>query len=182
VIRLDDKPVKEYTRGSLRKAFSMILQDSWVFYGTIYDNIAYGNEHVSLDDVIEAAKKAQIHDFIESLELGYHTLINHDGTTISKGQKQLIVIARALLSKTNMLILDEATSNVDTQTEMKIHHAMKTLMQGKTTFIIAHRLSTIQDADSIMVIKDGKLIESGPHETLLRHNGFYATLFLSQFK
>jgi ATP-binding cassette, subfamily B, multidrug efflux pump len=182
LIVLDGSPVKSYTRASLRKAFSMILQDSWVFYGTIYDNIRYGNEKVTNEDVIEAAKKAQIHEYIASLELGYDTFINHDGTTLSKGQKQLIVIARALCSKTNMLILDEATSNVDTQTEMKIHQAMKTLMQDKTTFIIAHRLSTIQDADVIMVIKDGRLLEAGNHETLLQHKGFYSKLFLSQFK
>jgi ATP-binding cassette, subfamily B, multidrug efflux pump len=182
LIVLDGSPVKSYTRASLRKAFSMILQDSWVFYGTIYDNIRYGNENVTNEDIIEAAKKAQIHDYIVSLELGYDTYINHDGTTLSKGQKQLIVIARALCSKTNMLILDEATSNVDTQTEIKIHHAMKTLMQDKTTFIIAHRLSTIQDADVIMVIKDGRLLEAGNHETLLQQKGFYSNLFLSQFK
>lgn len=182
LIVLDGSPVKSYTRASLRKAFSMILQDSWVFYGTIYDNIRYGNDNVTNEDVIDAAKKAQIHDYIASLELGYDTFINHDGTTLSKGQKQLIVIARALCSKTNMLILDEATSNVDTQTEMKIHQAMKTLMQDKTTFIIAHRLSTIQDADVIMVIKDGKLLEAGNHEMLLQHKGFYSKLFLSQFK
>jgi ATP-binding cassette subfamily B multidrug efflux pump len=182
LIVLDGSPVKSYTRASLRKAFSMILQDSWVFYGTIYDNIRYGNGSVTNEDIIEAAKKAQIHDYITSLELGYDTFINHDGTTLSKGQKQLIVIARALCSKTNMLILDEATSNVDTQTEIKIHHAMKTLMQDKTTFIIAHRLSTIQDADVIMVIKDGRLLEAGNHETLLKQKGFYSSLFLSQFK
>lgn len=181
-ISLDLKPVLMYTRSSLRKAFSMILQDSWVFYGTIYENIAYGNNDVSESDIIEAAKKAHIHEYITSLENGYQTLINHDGTTLSKGQKQLIVIARALLSKTNMLILDEATSNVDTQTEIKIHQAMKTLMQGKTTFIIAHRLSTIQDADLIMVIKDGELIEAGPHDALINKKGFYSNLFLSQFK
>jgi ATP-binding cassette subfamily B protein len=182
LIVLDGSPVKSYTRASLRKAFSMILQDSWVFYGTIYDNIRYGNEDVTNEDITEAAKKAQIHDYITSLELGYDTFINHDGTTLSKGQKQLIVIARALCSKTNMLILDEATSNVDTQTEIKIHDAMKTLMQDKTTFIIAHRLSTIQDADVIMVIKDGRLLEAGNHETLLKQKGFYSSLFLSQFK
>ena len=182
LIVLDGSPVKSYTRASLRKAFSMILQDSWVFYGTIYDNIRYGNTFVTNEDIIEAAKKAQIHDYITSLEHGYDTFINHDGTTLSKGQKQLIVIARALCSKTNMLILDEATSNVDTQTEIKIHHAMKTLMQDKTTFIIAHRLSTIQDADVIMVIKDGRLLEAGNHETLLKQKGFYSSLFLSQFK
>ncbi len=181
-IQLDGQSVLTYTRASLRKAFSMILQDSWVFYGTINENIRYGNHDVTDEDIIEASKKAQIHDYIMSLEHGYQTIINHDGTTLSKGQKQLIVIARALCSQTNMLILDEATSNVDTQTEIKIHQAMKTLMKDKTTFIIAHRLSTIQDADIIMVISQGKLIEAGSHEALLEQKGFYSNLFLSQFK
>ena len=181
-IVVDGKPVLSFKRDSLRKAFSMILQDSWVFYGSFHDNIAYGNKHVSREDVIRVAKAAQIHEFIESLEEGYDTIIKHDGTSISKGQKQLIVIARAMLSKSKMLIFDEATSNVDTETEMKIHQSMKALMKGKTTFVIAHRLSTIQDADLIMVIHFGKMIELGNHETLLENKGFYASIFNSQFE
>jgi ATP-binding cassette subfamily B protein len=180
-IALDQKPVLSYTRDSLRKAFSMILQDSWVFYGTIHDNIAYGNSEVSREDVIRVSKAAHIHDYIQSLEEGYDTILKHDGTSISKGQKQLIVIARAMLSQSKMLIFDEATSNVDTETEMKIHQSMKFLMKDKTTFVIAHRLSTIQDADLIMVIHFGKMIEIGTHQSLLEQKGFYASLFQSQF-
>ena len=181
-IEVDQKPVLSYTRDSLRKAFSMILQDSWTFYGTIHDNIAYGNGNVSREDVIKVAKAAHIHDYIESLEDGYDTILKNDGTSISKGQKQLIVIARAMLSESKMLIFDEATSNVDTETEMKIHQSMKALMKDKTTFVIAHRLSTIQDADLIMVIHFGKMIELGTHRSLLEQNGFYASLFQSQFE
>ena len=181
-IAVDQKPVLSYTRDSLRKAFSMILQDSWTFYGTIHDNIAYGNGNISREDVIKVAKAAHIHDYIESLEDGYDTILKNDGTSISKGQKQLIVIARAMLSESKMLIFDEATSNVDTETEMKIHQSMKALMKDKTTFVIAHRLSTIQDADLIMVIHFGKMIELGTHRSLLEQNGFYASLFQSQFE
>ncbi len=181
-IAIDQKPVLSYTRDSLRKAFSMILQDSWTFYGTIHDNIAYGNGKVSREDVIKVAKAAHIHDYIDSLEDGYDTILKNDGTSISKGQKQLIVIARAMLSESKMLIFDEATSNVDTETEMKIHQSMKALMKDKTTFVIAHRLSTIQDADLIMVIHFGKMIELGTHRSLLEQKGFYASLFQSQFE
>ena len=181
-IAVDQKPVLSYTRDSLRKAFSMILQDSWTFYGTIHDNIAYGNGNISREDVIKVAKAAHIHDYIESLEDGYDTILKNDGTSISKGQKQLIVIARAMLSESKMLIFDEATSNVDTETEMKIHQSMKALMKDKTTFVIAHRLSTIQDADLIMVIHFGKMIELGTHRSLLEQKGFYASLFQSQFE
>lgn len=181
-IALDQKPVLSYTRDSLRKAFSMILQDSWTFYGTIHENIAYGNGDVTREDVIKVAKAAHIHDYIESLEEGYDTILKNDGTSISKGQKQLVVIARAMLSKSKMLIFDEATSNVDTETEMKIHQSMKALMKNKTTFVIAHRLSTIQDADLIMVIHFGKMIELGTHSSLLEQKGFYASLFQSQFE
>ena len=181
-IAVDQKPVLSYTRNSLRKAFSMILQDSWTFYGTIHDNIVYGNGNISREDVIKVAKAAHIHDYIESLEDGYDTILKNDGTSISKGQKQLIVIARAMLSESKMLIFDEATSNVDTETEMKIHQSMKALMKDKTTFVIAHRLSTIQDADLIMVIHFGKMIELGTHRSLLEQKGFYASLFQSQFE
>jgi ATP-binding cassette subfamily B protein len=181
-IAVDQKPVLSYTRDSLRKAFSMILQDSWTFYGTIHDNIAYGNGQVTREDVIRVSKAAHIHDYIDSLEDGYDTILKNDGTSISKGQKQLIVIARAMLSESKMLIFDEATSNVDTETEMKIHQSMKALMKDKTTFVIAHRLSTIQDADLIMVIHFGKMIELGTHRSLLEQNGFYASLFQSQFE
>lgn len=181
-IAVDQKPVLSYTRDSLRKAFSMILQDSWTFYGTIHDNIAYGNGDASRDNVISVAKAAHIHDYIDSLEDGYDTILKNDGTSISKGQKQLIVIARAMLSESKMLIFDEATSNVDTETEIKIHQSMKSLMKDKTTFVIAHRLSTIQDADLIIVIHFGKMIEIGTHQSLLEQKGFYTSLFQSQFE
>ncbi|MFA5560884.1 MAG: ABC transporter ATP-binding protein [Acholeplasmataceae bacterium] len=180
-IYLDRHNIYNLTRRSLRKAFSMVLQDTWVFHGTIYENIAYGNGNVSRLEVEEAAKKARIHPFISRLPDGYDTLVTDEGLNISKGQKQLLVIARAMLSKTKMLILDEATSNVDTHTEVQIQKAMMALMENKTTFVIAHRLSTIQKADLILVIKDGNIVEQGTHENLLLQQGFYHQLYNSQF-
>ncbi len=180
-ILLDDIDTKLIKRKDLRKAFSMVLQDTWVFHGSIHENIAYGNGDVSRLEVEETAKKAHIHSFITHLSDGYDTILTDEGLNISKGQKQLLVIARAMLSKTKMLILDEATSNVDTHTEIQIQHAMLHLMQGKTTFVIAHRLSTIQHADLILVVKDGNVIEQGKHDALLKKKGYYYTLYQSQF-
>lgn len=180
-ILLDHHETRELTRKSLRRAFSMVLQDTWIFHGTVHDNIAYGNGNVSRLEVEEAAKKARIHSFISHLPHGYDTILTDEGMNISKGQKQLLVIARAMLSKTKMLILDEATSNVDTHTEVQIQKAMLTLMENKTTFVIAHRLSTIQNADSILVVKDGDIIEQGNHNELIEKQGFYYELYQSQF-
>ena len=180
-IMIDDIPTNQLTRKSLRRSFSMVLQDTWIFHGTVHDNIAYGNGEVSRLEVEEAAKKARIHSFISHLPQGYDTILTDEGLNISKGQKQLLVIARAMLSKTKMLILDEATSNVDTHTEVQIQKAMLALMEGKTTFVIAHRLSTIQNADHILVVKDGNIIEQGNHESLLEQKGFYHELYISQF-
>lgn len=181
-ILADGKNIKEYTRKSLRKAFSMVLQDTWLFHGTIHDNISYGNGEVTRLEVEEVAKKARIHSFILALPHGYDTILTDEGLNISKGQKQLLVIARAMLSKTKMLILDEATSNVDTHTEILIQKAMLALMENKTTFVIAHRLSTIQNADLILVVKDGNIVEQGTHEALLEKQGFYKSLYQAQFE
>ena len=180
-ILLDKHDTKTLTRQSLRKAFSMVLQDTWIFHGTVHENIAYGNGDVSRLEVEEAAKKARIHSFISHLPEGYDTILTNEGLNISKGQKQLLVIARAMLSKTKMLILDEATSNVDTHTEVQIQKAMLALMENKTTFVIAHRLSTIQNANLILVVKDGNIIEKGTHESLIEQKGFYNELYQSQF-
>ena len=172
-ILADGKSIRDYTRTSLRKSFSMVLQDTWLFSGSIYDNVAYGNDNPSKEAIIEACKKAKIHAFIEALPNGYDTELKDEGLNISKGQKQLLVIARAMLSNTKMLILDEATSNVDTQTEIHIQQAMLNLMAGKTSFVIAHRLSTIRHADWILVMKDGNIIEQGKHDSLIEQKGFY---------
>lgn len=180
-ILLDDIPIDQIKRASLRKSFAMVLQDTWLFEGTVAQNIAYAKQHATLEEVIEVCKKAHIHNFIMSLPKGYDTLITDDGVNISKGQKQLMTIARAMLSEAKMLILDEATSNVDSRTEMLIQQAMFELMKNKTSFVIAHRLSTIQKADKILVLKNGEIIESGTHESLLESKGFYARLFNSQF-
>ncbi len=180
-IIIDGNPTRSLTRKSLRTAFSMVLQDTWIFHGTVFENIAYGNGDVSRIEVEEAAKKARIHSFIAHLPNGYDTILTDEGINISKGQKQLLVIARAILSKTKMLILDEATSNVDTHTEVQIQKAMLALMENKTTFVIAHRLSTIQNADLILVVNDGNIIEQGTHSELLEKKGFYNELYQSQF-
>ncbi len=180
-IKLDNKNIKKYTRKSLRLAYNMVLQDTWLFEGTIKENIAYGKENATFEEIKLAAKKANIADYIESLPKKYDTLISDGGVNLSKGQKQLLTIARAMLSNAKMLILDEATSNVDTRTEILIRDAMDKLMQGKTCFIIAHRLTTIKNADLILVVKDGDIIESGKHLELLDKNGFYAEIYNAQF-
>ena len=181
-ISIDGNDIMHVTRDSLRKQFSMVLQDTWLFTGTIYENVAYGRDDVTREEVINACKAADIHDFIMSLSNGYDTVLTDDGVNISKGQKQLLTIARAMLSKTRMLILDEATSNVDSNTEQKIQKAMMKLCENKTTFIIAHRLSTIQHADQILVLQHGEVKEKGTHEELLSKNGFYSSLFNAQWE
>ena len=180
-ITVDGNQINKITRDSLRRAYTMVLQDTWLFYGTILENITYGREDATFDDVVNAAKAARIHTFIERLPDGYDTLLSDDGVNISKGQKQLITIARAMLADSRMLILDEATSNVDSRTEIKIQQAMKELMKGRTCFVIAHRLSTIENADIILVVKDGNVIEQGSHSELLKKGGFYASLYNAQF-
>lgn len=180
-ILIDGIPSTNIKRKDLRLAFTMVLQDTWLFRGTIYDNIVYGREDATPEEVYAAARQAKIASYIESLPDGYDTVLSDDGVNISKGQKQLITIARAFLSKAPILILDEATSNVDSRTEMQIQTAMTDLMKNKTCFIIAHRLSTIQNADTILVVKDGAIIEQGNHEELLELGGFYHSLYSSQF-
>ncbi len=180
-ILMDGLPSTTLKRADLRLAFTMVLQDTWLFCGTIYDNIAYGREDASPEEIYAAARSARIASYIESLPDGYHTVLSDDGVNISKGQKQLITIARAFLSNTPILILDEATSNVDSRTEIQIQNAMNELMKNKTCFIIAHRLSTIQNADTILVVKDGAIIEQGNHSQLLEQGGFYYSLYHSQF-
>ena len=181
-IKIDGLPINKIKRSSLRKAYTMVLQDTWLFHGTVFENIAYGCEDATMEEVIAAAKAAKIHSYIERLPKGYDTVISDDGVNISKGQRQLITIARAMLSKAPMLILDEATSNVDSRTEIKIQEAMAELTKNRTSFIIAHRLSTIQNADVILVLQDGKITEHGNHEELMALGGFYSTLYNSQFK
>ena len=180
-VLVDGKDIRTLTRASLRKAFTMVLQDTWLFHGTIFDNIAYGKPGATMDEVVAAAKAAHIHSYISRLPQGYNTLLSDNGTSISKGQKQLLTIARAMLLDAHMLILDEATSNVDTQTEQQIQAAMRKLMQGKTCFVIAHRLSTIRSADHILVLSGGKVAEQGTHEQLMARDGIYKKLYLSQF-
>lgn len=180
-ISVDGTDVRDITRKSLRKAYTMVLQDTWLFRGTIYENIAYGRENATEEEVRAAAKAARIDSYIESLPNGYDTVLTDDGINISKGQRQLITIARAMISDSEMLILDEATSNVDSRTEIKIQEAMAELMKGRTCFVIAHRLSTIQNADKILVIQNGEITESGSHNELLNKKGFYSTLYNSQF-
>jgi ATP-binding cassette subfamily B protein len=181
-ILLDGHETRDLTRKSLRKAFAMVLQDTWLFNGTIFENIAYGKEDATLEEVVEAAKLAGMHSYIKRLPQGYDTVINEDGMNISKGQKQLLTIARAMLLDAKMLILDEATSNVDTRTEIKIQKAMRKLMEQKTCFVIAHRLSTIQGADNILVIDQGNVVEQGAHRELMEQKGFYYKLYNSQFE
>lgn len=180
-ILVDDHPNKDLTRESLRKSFAMVLQETWLFHGTIYDNLAYGKEGATREEVIAAAKAVKIHSFIQRLPQGYDTVISDEGSNISKGQKQLLTIARAMLLEAPMLILDEATSNVDTRTELQIGQAMRKLMENKTCFVIAHRLSTIQNADTILVVKDGEVVEQGTHESLMERRGFYCSLYEAQF-
>jgi ATP-binding cassette subfamily B protein len=181
-ILVDGSEIRGYTRESLRKAYAMVLQDTWVFKGTIFENIAYGKEHATMEEVVAAAKAAHIHSFIMKLPQGYQTVISEDGGNISKGQKQLLTIARAMLYNARMLILDEATSNVDTSTERQIQKAMRELMKDKTCFVIAHRLSTIQNADMILVVDQGDVVEQGTHEELMARKGFYYKLYAAQFE
>jgi len=180
-IYVDGKDIRSLTRSSLRKAFTMVLQDTWLFHGTIFENIAYGKPDATMDEVIRAAKAAHIHSFISRLPQGYHTVLSDNGASVSKGQKQMITIARAMLLDAHMLILDEATSNVDTRTEIQIQAAMRALMQHKTCFVIAHRLSTIRSADHILVLDGGQVVEQGTHESLMAAGGFYKRLYASQF-
>ena len=181
-IYIDGHEIRGITRKSLRGAFTMVLQDTWLFGGTIEENIAYGSENVTREDVIRAAKAARIHDYIISLPDGYDTVLSDDGVNVSKGQKQLLTIARAMLLNAPMVILDEATSNVDTRTELLIQEAMNRLTEGRTSFIIAHRLSTIQNADMILVISGGDIAECGTHEELLAKGGVYSEMYRSQFE
>ena len=174
-------PIRELTRDSLRRNFGMVLQETWLKAGTIRENIAYGKPDASMEEVMEAAKHAHAHSFIKRMPQGYDTVITEDGGNISQGHKQLLCIARVMLMRPTMLILDEATSSIDTRTEIKVQQAFAELMEGRTSFIVAHRLSTIQEADRILVMKDGNIIEQGRHEELLAKGGFYAGLYESQF-
>ena len=178
---MDGRELPNITRESLRRAYTMVLQETWLFHGTIYENITYGKEGASREEVERVAKMAHLHSYIEALPDGYDTILSDDGVNISKGHKQLITIARAMLADSPMLILDEATSNVDSRTEQKIQQAMYALMEGRTCFVIAHRLSTIQNADTILVVKDGNVIEQGNHDALMAQKGFYYSLYHSQF-
>lgn len=181
-IYIDGNEIRSLTRKSLRKAYAMVLQDTWVFEGTVFDNIAYGCENATMQDVIGAAKAAHIHSFIMHLPKGYDTVINEDGGNISKGQKQLLTIARAFLYDASILILDEATSNVDTTTEQEIQKAMTSLMKGRTCFVIAHRLSTIQNSDNILVLDHGDIVEQGNHKELMENKGKYYEMYMSQWQ
>lgn len=181
-ILVDRKPADSVTRKSLRRAYAMVLQDTWLFYGSIYENLAYGKEGATKEEVEAAAKAAHIHSFIKRLPEGYDTILTDEGTNISKGQKQLLTIARAMLLDAKMLILDEATSNVDTRTEKQIQKAMLKLMEGKTCFVIAHRLSTIENADWILVVNDGEVVEQGTHKELMAADGFYRHLYNAQYE
>jgi ATP-binding cassette subfamily B protein len=180
-ILVDGHDIRDFTRNDLRKMFAMVLQDTWLYNGTIMENIRYGRNDATDEQVIEAAKAAHVDHFIRTLSEGYNMMLNEESTNVSYGQKQLLTIARAILADPKILILDEATSSVDTHTEVRIQKAMDTLMQGRTSFIIAHRLSTIRDADLILVMNKGDIVEQGKHEELLAHGGFYADLYNSQF-
>ena len=181
-ILIDGHNVKDFNRSELRQMFGMVLQDTWLFHGSIKDNIKYGKLDATDEEVIEAAKAARVHRFVQTLPGGYDMELNEEASNVSQGQKQLLTIARAILADPKILILDEATSSVDTRTEIQIQKAMDTLMKGRTSFVIAHRLSTIRDADVILVMKDGDIVEQGNHEELLAKNGFYADLYNSQFE
>lgn len=181
-ISMSGKDIRQITRGSLRDSYGMVLQDSWLFAGTIRDNIAYGKADATMDEIIEAARLANADDFIEKFPDKYNTMLEENGENISQGQRQLLCIARIMLTHPPMLILDEATSSIDTRTEMKIQNAFYTIMQGRTSFIVAHRLSTIRECDIILVMKDGNIIEQGSHRQLLEMRGFYYNLYNSQFE
>lgn len=181
-IKVDGHNLKDFNRSELRQMFGMVLQDTWLFNGTIEENIRYGKLDASHEEVVEAAKAAHVHRFVQMLPGGYNMVLNEEASNVSQGQKQLLTIARAILADPKILILDEATSSVDTRTEVRIQKAMDNLMKGRTSFIIAHRLSTIRDADLILVMRDGDIVEQGTHEELLAQNGFYAELYNSQFE
>jgi ABC transporter, ATP-binding/permease protein len=180
-IKIDGVDIRRMKRNDVRQMFGMVLQDTWLFNGTIRQNLMYGNPKATEEEMVKTAKEAHVDHFVRSLPGGYDMVLGEEAANISQGEKQLLTIARAMLEKAPMLILDEATSSVDTRTEVLIQKAMDKLMQGKTSFVIAHRLSTIRDADLILVVKDGNIIEQGNHETLLKQNGFYAELYNSQF-
>lgn len=181
-IRIDGHDLREFNRSDLREMFGMVLQDTWLFHGSIMENIRYGRLDATDEEVIQAAKAAHVHRFVQTLPGGYKMELNEEASNVSQGQKQLLTIARAILADPKILILDEATSSVDTRTEVLIQKAMDNLMKGRTSFIIAHRLSTIRDADLILVMKDGDIVEQGRHEELLEKGGFYADLYNSQFE
>ncbi len=180
-ILIDGINIKDFKRGELRKLFGMVLQDTWLFGGTVKENIKYGKENASDDEVIRAAKAAHVHHFIKTLPKGYNSVLNEESSNVSAGQKQLLTIARVILTNPKILILDEATSSIDTRTEIQIQNAMDNLMKGRTSFIIAHRLSTIKNADLILVMNHGDIVEQGTHEELLAKGGFYSDLYNSQF-
>ena len=181
-ILVDGHSIKDFERGELRKIFGMVLQDTWLFGGTVKENIKYGKEEATEDEIIRAAKAAHVHHFIKTLPNGYNSILNEESSNVSAGQKQLLTIARVILTDPKILILDEATSSIDTRTEIQIQKAMDNLMEGRTSFIIAHRLSTIKNADLILVMNHGDIVEQGTHEELLNKNGFYADLYNSQFE
>ena len=181
-IEIDGQPITRYTKDSLRRSFGMVLQDTWLFSGTIKENIAYGNATASEEEIVQAAKSALAHSFIIKLPHGYDTIVGNGGVSISGGQQQLLTIARSMLSNPPMLILDEATSSVDTLTEQKIQEGFLRMMKGRTSFVIAHRLSTIQEADLILVMENGDIVEMGAHKDLLQQDGPYHQLYASQFE
>ncbi|HEU4963044.1 MAG TPA: ABC transporter ATP-binding protein, partial [Bacilli bacterium] len=181
-IYLDGRDIRDYTRDSLRRCFGIVLQDTYLFSGTIKENIKYGNPAAGDEDVVTAAKMANAHVFIKRLPQGYETELSENGGNLSQGQRQLLAIARAILAKPSLLILDEATSSIDTRTELHIQEALLQIMQGRTSFIIAHRLNTIRDADRIMVVEKGQIVEQGSHEQLMAEEGRYYRLFVNQFK
>jgi len=180
-ICVDGVDIARMRRGELRRMFGMVLQDTWLFNGTIRENIAYGREHATEEEIVRAARAAQADHFVRTLPESYDTVLNQEASNISQGQRQLLTIARAFLADPSILILDEATSSVDTRTEILIQQAMTELMKGRTSFVIAHRLSTIRDADAILVMNHGRIVEQGTHESLLAQGGFYADLYNSQF-
>ena len=181
-IKIDGHDIRDFNRSELREMFGMVLQDTWLFHGSIRENIRYGKLDATDEEVIQAAKAAHVHRFVKTLPGGYDMELNEEASNVSQGQKQLLTIARAILADPKILILDEATSSVDTRTEVTIQKAMDNLMKGRTSFVIAHRLSTIRDADLILVMKDGDIVEQGNHEELLAKGGFYADLYNSQFE
>ncbi len=180
-ILVDGVDIRDMNREDLRSMFGMVLQDTWLFSGTIFDNIRYGNLSARKDEVIDAAKMANVHHFIRTLPQGYNMVINEEGSNISQGEKQLLTIARAILKNPQIMILDEATSSVDTRLEKMLQSAMNKVLKDRTSFVIAHRLSTIKNADLILVLRDGDIAEMGNHESLMAQNGFYSQLYNSQF-